>query len=218
LFSKALTTLRQVSDIFKNTVHVYDCSTCQSFFVNVGLLCNRSRLVRDQDHAFDDWTLFVTLTDPPCLLPDMPSQVSWVINLIMRNAQTEPLQTSIVLPGHLTQQTLIPLAAFLLEYPVAYVPASSEQTIFLNGVPLDVYECFVELHPSFILRGKPAILSHTLLKFSCPSTLCLENDRLSVAVLKEQLRDRFKSRSENIEEYYRLEVRHDMKTLDRVGL
>jgi len=76
----------------------------------------------------------------------------------------------------------------------------------------------MELHPSFILRGKPAILSHTLLKFSCPSTLCLENDRLSVAVLKEQLRDRFKSRSENIEEYYRLEVRHDMKTLDRVGL
>jgi len=65
-----------------------------------------------------------------------------------------------------TFETVVPLAAILLDYLVAYVPYPSHPNT-LSGVPLDVYECILAIpgHDSM------ANLKHSVLKFSSPTTL-----------------------------------------------
>lgn len=67
------------------------------------------------------------------------------------------------LPSGLEQDTMVPLAGFLLGYPVTYVPLAGEQSNYLSNVALDVVTLSVEC---------PGLLStQALLKFSCPSDL-----------------------------------------------
>ncbi|KAM6494315.1 hypothetical protein JOM56_010676, partial [Amanita muscaria] len=54
----------------------------------------------------------------------------------------------------------VPIAAVLIEYPLAYVPDTT-LTSFLHQIPLDVYECTVRIGSH----------THILLKFSCPAVL-----------------------------------------------
>lgn len=121
-------------------------------------------------------------------------------------AESHPL--SLTLPPNLSQETLIPLAAILLEYPVAYVPASSDQANFLGGVPLNVFSCGLT----------SAFAEHVLMKFSCPSDVGLQAENLSPTKLMEGLMDRFQERLDLIGAGWVLSLEYHKETHDRVAL
>lgn len=124
------------------------------------------------------------------------------------------LDTSIVviqIPSDLTSERehlLIPLAAFLLEYPVGYVPLNENQTTFLSNVPLDVYEC--------VLGDSGE--GHTLLKFSCPQSVGKSVTRLAPEEVRRRLVGRFQPRLEAVDYPGKLGVRCTQETFPRVGL
>ncbi|KAF9493179.1 hypothetical protein BDN71DRAFT_1591201 [Pleurotus eryngii] len=71
---------------------------------------------------------------------------------------------------------MIPPAAVLLEYPVAYAPPPEPASFtFLGGIGLDVYEVI-------LISSSSESRQHTLLKFSCPHGL---DEGLSPEVVKE---------------------------------
>jgi hypothetical protein len=116
---------------------------------------------------------------------------------------------------HLALDVLVPLAGFLLEYPIAYIPASSGQMSFLSGVPLDVYACMIDL-------GIPFYKEHTLIKFSCPSQLGAEYPHLSPGIMAQRIRERFMPRLKKMDHTFckaiDIRVKHEVITQDRVAL
>jgi hypothetical protein len=78
--------------------------------------------------------------------------------------QSVELPLSFSLLSDTTFETIVPLAAILLDYLVAYVPYSSYPDT-LSGVPLDVYECVLTI-PGHDSRVD---LKHSVIKFSCPT-------------------------------------------------
>ena len=129
---------------------------------------------------------------------------------IIRNLTLNPSTVVIQIPSNLTsgrEHLLVPLAAFLLEYPVGYVPLDANQTTFLSNIPLDVYECVLD-------SGE----ERTLLKFSCPQCVGQSIARLAPDEVRGRLVDRFQPRLEAVDYPGRLEVRHTRETLPRVGL
>jgi hypothetical protein len=130
---------------------------------------------------------------------------------IIGNITLNPSIVDIKLPSELTsgqESLLVPLAAFLLEYPVAYVPLDARQTTFLSNIPLDVYECVLED------SGE----EHTLLKFSCPQCVSQSVARLAPDEVQKRLMERFQPRLRAVDYPGRLEVRCTRETLPRVGL
>ncbi|KAH7923838.1 hypothetical protein BV22DRAFT_1014611 [Leucogyrophana mollusca] len=122
---------------------------------------------------------------------------------------SDPERVSFDFPTDLTPVVLVPLAAYLIEYPVASVPSSTEQTSFLSGQLLHVYEATIQ-DPSSLSS------SHTLLKFSCPVVVTHESLQLSTTQVVERLQSRFSSRLENLGMV--LNVHYHTVTLDRVAL
>ena len=103
----------------------------------------------------------------------------------------------------------IPFAAIVLEFPIAYVPGSSEQTSFLENTPLDVYEC------SLPLQFGEHKLEHVVLKFSYPSGLTEPQGHDKI---KKGLRDRFSQRVQACGMTAGIVVKKARVTLDRVAL
>jgi hypothetical protein len=130
---------------------------------------------------------------------------------IIGNLTLNPSHVVIQIPSDLTsgqEHLLIPLAAFLLEYPVGYVPLNTHQTAFLSYIPLDVYECVLEN------SGKEC----TLLKFSCPQCVSQSVARLAPDEVQKRLVDCFQPRLEVVDYPGRLEIRYAQETLPCVGL
>ena len=130
---------------------------------------------------------------------------------IIGNIALSPPTVAIQIPSELTsgrEHLLIPLAAFLLEYPVGYVPLGANQTTFLSNIPLDVYECVLEDSSG----------EHTLLKFSCPQCVSQSVSRLAPDEVRRRLVGRFRPRLRAVEYSGGLKVRHTQETLPRIGL
>jgi hypothetical protein len=130
---------------------------------------------------------------------------------IIGNVILNPPTAVTRIPSDLTsgrEHLLIPLAAFLLEYPVGYVPLGTNQTAFLSNVPLDVYECVLEDPRE----------EHTLLKFSCPQCVSKSAARLTPGEIQRRLVDRFQPRLQAVDYPRKLKVWHTQETLARVGL
>lgn len=116
----------------------------------------------------------------------------------------------------------VPLAAVLLEYPIAYVPAHADQTVFLAGVELDVYDCVLSFSQAPDGRDTGGDhngpYEHRLLKFSCPSRLAEEAPNLLPTRLIESMLARFEPRLDAAGCQCSLAVRHATETHDRVSL
>ncbi|TFY78947.1 hypothetical protein EWM64_g5068 [Hericium alpestre] len=208
VFLQLLTRLRQNEFLF--VIHVYEPSSAQSFFVHVGLL---ERVVLDFDEEpvdEEEYYHFVLLSNPPVLSPVIPGAVLPLLRSIFE-AVTQTPEPSVTIRQEHTQQEIIPLAALLLEYPVAYVPISPEQSIFLPGVQLDVYTCMV---------GMPGDgdAPHPLLKFSCPTLIGTQHLQLSPPAMRLRLEQRFEPRTLILGAGHVLTVTHHIETHDRVGL
>ena len=114
------------------------------------------------------------------------------------------------------QEILVPLAAVVIDYPVAYVPAFSAQTSFLEGEPLDVYTV------SFKWTTKSSDFTlgfgreHVLLKFSSPQVLASHYAELLPGTVIRKLRAKFAASLERIGTC--VFVTHCTETLARVAL
>jgi hypothetical protein len=145
---------------------------------------------------------------PNFKLQGIPAKVRETLETLKAywDATSKPLTLSLPV---LDSSVSVPVAAVLIEYPVAFVPDPTI-TSFLNYIPLDVYECIVKFK----------LNSHTLLRFSCPSELGMKHpDLLSPDRLLVYMRCLLgsKERLGGWEEVD-LQVVHRTETHDRVAL
>ncbi|OAX42833.1 hypothetical protein K503DRAFT_272815 [Rhizopogon vinicolor AM-OR11-026] len=125
-------------------------------------------------------------------------------------------KTSFSFADGLTQEILVPLAATLISYPVAYVPISAVQTSFLGGQPLDVYEANIILSETPRTSSLQNFRQHTLLKFSCPCSLAEKNHKLSPDRITHRLQSQFQGCLSSIGLSF--SVHHQIEILERVAL
>ncbi|KAF8843289.1 hypothetical protein BDN67DRAFT_964685 [Paxillus ammoniavirescens] len=185
----------------------------QSFIVNVPLLeAKLAGLTEGIEHC-----VFVHLHDSDCfsVSSKTPDAIQDVLLKMQTSMAVSPDILSFTLPEALTQEVLVPLAAVVIDYPVAYVPASSEQTSFLSGEVLDVYNVSFKC-PSSSASASNLQKEHVVLMFSCPRVLVSKHAELSPAALTEKLRVKFESRLESLGIH--MSVTHHTQTLDRVAL
>lgn len=145
--------------------------------------------------------------------PKTVLDVICAMNAEMLESQTK---VSFSFVDGLTQDILVPLAATLIGYPVAYTPISADQTSFLSGQPLNVYEAtIVSMTPcTYLLQSSSQL--HTLLKFSCPCLLAETNRELFPECITKRLQSQFRESLSSIG--LLLLVRHHVEVMDRVAL
>lgn len=134
----------------------------------------------------------------------------------LKEAPDNPISFS--MPGDSPVETLVPLAAVLLDYPVAYVPSASYDNV-LAGIPLDFYECLLTLPRGDALQNVHAgDTVHTIMKFSCPTALKKDLHKLQGDEMKKMLLQMFLARLETIgESALRVKVEHSAQTLNHVA-
>lgn len=106
----------------------------------------------------------------------------------------------------------MPLAAVLIGYPIAYVPISPDQAVFLPQEPLDIYEVALD-HNADISSFNHKLI---VLRFSCPHRLGNVCPQLSVPNLIQKLACDYGSLLETIG--IGMLLSHHMATFDRVAL
>jgi hypothetical protein len=143
-------------------------------------------------------------------LLQIPKNIVEVLEDIHIQTRNNPV--SVINSRQLAQELMIPIAAILLEYPIAYVPTSSDETAFLSGQPLNVYECHL-IHAN----GEPPD-RHTLLKFSCPAIIGVEHYQLSSHKLIEGLKAKFVPRLQAADDHISVDIHVLTEKFDRVAL
>lgn len=214
-----------------HVIHVYDPHSEQSFFVNTVLLqALRYELASLNAYSFIDLADSPTLVSYSLLIDGMhemvnnlikvstpPLHVTRLLTALYESIENNPDATTIQLATNDEGESLVPFAAVLLEYPVAYVPPPS-LTGFLSGVPLDVYECTINPtstagdNSSWIPNG------HTLLKFSCPHSISDQYLHLRPDALKHRIENHFASRVAEACLDATVTVSHHTEVHDRVAL
>lgn len=212
LFSRVLAGLRSKSATFADIVHWYDPSSLQSFIVNSRILRAFARTLLEDNAA----VTYVLLDAFPTLLNSTPKTVLDVVCAMNEDMLESQAKVSFSFVDGLTQDNLVPLAATLIGYPVAYVPISADQTSFLSGQPLDVYEAIVVPATSRASSLQGSNQSHTLLKFSCPCLLAETNHELSPERVIKHLQSQFRESLSSIGSS--LLVHHYVEVMDRVAL
>ncbi|KAM6494320.1 hypothetical protein JOM56_010681 [Amanita muscaria] len=200
VFTNLLQILRRESPIFKDTFHIFDPISHQSFLVNATLLRRRlACLTEIQFISLPSCDSCQLLQGVPAAVRDLHGQLAPCLD-----AQEVPLTISLTACD---SSAGVPIAAVLIEYPLAYVPDTT-LTSFLHQIPLDVYECTVRIGSH----------THILLKFSCPAVLG-ENypDKLSPDRIRAHLEGYFGPRFDRWEAV-ELQVKHHTATHDRLLL
>ena len=142
----------------------------------------------------------------------MPRQVLQVLVSLLPLAQSVELPLSFSLPSDTAFETVVPLAAILLDYLVAYVPYPSYPNT-LSGIPLDFYEYILTIpsHDSML------DLNHSIIKFSCPASLGEDFTQLIPENVTRKLAAIFADRlSAAWAGGVTIRVKHSSETLDRV--
>ena len=143
----------------------------------------------------------------------MPQQVLQVLISLLPLAQSVELPLSFSLLSDASFETVVPLAAILLDYLVAYVPYPSYPNS-LSGVPLDFYE-FILTIPSYDLKLD---LNHSIIKFSCPASLREDFTQLKPENVTLKLAAIFTVRlsADRAGTSVTTHVKHSSETVDRV--
>ncbi|KAF8073715.1 hypothetical protein FPV67DRAFT_1666466 [Lyophyllum atratum] len=209
VFTQLISALRLTCPEFESVAHVHEPGSDQSFFVNIPMLLKQQN-PDDQGYTHGISFVHLGIDVPYSLVPNPPSDLTDALLALVDDATIQPsLTPSITLRTNLPPESAIPLAAVLLEYPVAYIPASLKHP-FLSNVSLDIYECALTFD-----QNAP----HTLLKFSCPSELARSHpDVLGPAHIITCLTKKFTARIQNMGPGASLEVLQSTQTMDRVAL
>lgn len=148
------------------------------------------------------------------------------------------------LPPDLPLETLVPLAALLLDYPVAYVPAQSQGSTGLTHVRLDLYHVHLvylesaeqssdlktRKHSAAAVSSLPT--RHVVLQFSCPveargdplsdslKDSSKSDGRCAPETLIRQLKDTFNTRlaRAGLSSSWMIEIIHDVVERDGIAL
>ncbi|KAF9221561.1 hypothetical protein BS17DRAFT_710768, partial [Gyrodon lividus] len=212
-FSALLRALHKKSSIFKNIVLWNHSSSAQSFLVNIPLF--EEKVTGLIDGIELEQCAFVRLDECLSASTEPPNALQQVLLKMRASMAASSDALSFSLPATLTQEILVPLAAVVIDYSVAYVPASSEQTSFLGGEALDIYSVSFK-GPSYPNSSSTLKQEHVVLKFSCPRVLVSKHAELSPGTVMEKLRVKFESRLESVGIH--MSVAHRTETLDRVAL
>jgi len=222
VLSQLLEELRKVIPKYQDQIILRDPSFDQYFFVNAPLLLSRIRNEFTSEanvnteternlgsHDPTRWTSFVlSEAIPRKLQGGVPPSVHDIIRAVYVSLSEKETGTAMISLPTTEAKDIIPLAAIILEYPVAYVPTSSQQTSFLSGVELDVYEC------SLALGEKDTTTPHVFLKFSSPHDLST-----NIAFdFQNALTSRFSERCRNAGIGGTVTVRKYQQKFDRVAL
>ncbi|KAG9315710.1 hypothetical protein JVU11DRAFT_3357 [Chiua virens] len=214
----ALTTLlkalREKSAAFDHVRLWHHTPTAQSFLVHTPLLQDRLAAVLRAGGGPESDCVFVTL-DTHLSVSRVPPETLQQALRDVRSSMTESSSLSLALSDTLTEDILIPLAAVLIDYAVAYVPAFSAQTVFLQSEMLDVYTVSIKGMTPLDSESGPGN-EHVLLKFSCPQVFASDHAELSPGTLVEKLQVKFSTRLGRIG--MRAFVIHHTETQDRVAL
>ncbi|KAF5360908.1 hypothetical protein D9756_004896 [Leucocoprinus leucothites] len=223
-FSALLKELRDVSECFSDILHLYEPSGKQSFIVNKVLLLNKLESLLDQ-HLSSIYPTFLCLPErgdvyrldiiPPGLLDVLGMLLEKLKRATDSNIPTE--NQIIQLPQELSSTICIPLAAILLDYPIAYVP-SSDRTSFLSGVPLVLYRCRIDIQSPALQEEPEEGKGHILLQFSCPEMVDDSTSAMSTQQISVHLESTFGPRIAHSLPGSSLYVDHEHITLDRVAL
>ncbi|KAI0789735.1 hypothetical protein C8Q75DRAFT_806889 [Abortiporus biennis] len=168
---------------------------------------------------------FVLLESLPRFLPGIPTSTRNLLNSLSGTLSSfpvtndpYPLLVQLNTPPDITPENMVPFAAILLEYPVAYVPHSSNHnsSSYLSGVELTVFECTLDFGGVDI--GIPP--DHIFIKFSCPTYLVqlVENTETLADKIHSQLMDKFTGRLESNNIPASVKIRRFQETHDRVAL
>lgn len=205
VFTSLLKSLRLKSQLFGDVFLLSVPMHMQTFFVRRTVLLEYT-LLNFPSFVLLDQNLTVSLSEPDGLRDIL---LNWNCEILRHGG------LSYSLPDDLTQESLIPLAGVLLDYPVAYVPVSVHQSTFLDGEPLDVYEVAVD-NPSRDFSSTPVTSEFVFIKFSCPRRVGEKDSSLSPSCLLLLLKHKFGFRLENIGAS--VSIRHYTEKLDRVAL
>ncbi|KAF4617287.1 hypothetical protein D9613_006112 [Agrocybe pediades] len=210
LFSDLLTRLRSDKHIgahFESVFHVYEPSAEQSFIANRTLILQKFRLYHNPEQPSSPINelegtkaTFILLQSPLKILKEPPENVLKLIRTICQVAELSWGTLSFSLCDD-SAEALVPLAAIMLDYPVAYVPCMSQNNV-LGGRQLDFYEFLLTIDaPNEDWAGEKA---HTIMKFSCPAELREESNpsnpsnHLCPEHLKEAMAHMFQTRLRKI--------------------
>ncbi|KAL1950331.1 hypothetical protein VTO73DRAFT_5455 [Trametes versicolor] len=199
---------------FANVCLVHDPTSDQLFFVNVHGFLNSSlsgSTIADKDVTFISvkGSSAERCTTPPGL----QTLFADLVSLLSTN-----FELSTVLPEDQRTRdlgTMVAFAACILEFPVAYVPTADGSGAFLAGVPLDVYECVLEVDTC---RSVEVPDNHVMLKFSCPQDVARIEAELHPEAMIGRLQALFETRLSKVAFPGRVSVHHSIETLDRVAL
>jgi len=202
--------------VFQAVTVFLEPNSDQLFFLNTDLLRRRFFGPKQTPDAVVSCTHFVYASQNPALLPSAPPELLEILNHLLIPTQGPPPPCLTYTPPEpLDASALVPLAALLLEYPLAYVPLPAGQSGYLSGVPLDVYECGLSWAEQPL--GYPSE-RHMVLKFSCPCAIGLEEKALHPSALVERLKNCFGTRLADAGFSGKLIVHHCIETLPRVAL
>ncbi|KAF7422547.1 hypothetical protein PC9H_010703 [Pleurotus ostreatus] len=227
-YASLLHSLRQIHPIFDSLLIIHESSSDQTFFVHARLAHGRLKRVVGTvarpntpypSHSVVEESSFVEVTfvspgpEPPakCAMPgDLRQILEYITSELDARISGDLYNSQSVIQLPVSHpSTMIPLAAILLEYPVAYVPPPEPASFtFLSGIGLDVYEVV-------LASSSSELRQHTLLKFSSPHGL---DEGLSPQVVKERLYNHFRPRLSTLLPGMSLEVSHSEQTFDRVAL
>ncbi|KAK1229890.1 hypothetical protein PQX77_007062 [Marasmius sp. AFHP31] len=237
VWGRVIRILRKKHPAFERVAHIYDPSSEQSFCVNVSLLLSRSQSilsgssVETSEERDADQTIYVSLASDGSSSPkisSIPQEIVAVLRHLViamqirhTSVDTAPHErpSTMALPTELRFDVMVPLAGFILEYPVALSPtpiSGSDMSAFLSQVPLHVYECALDLGTDTAGSRR-----HLLMKFSIPSVLAsVHPSDLSPSIVTSKLETKLNSRLEQAfpGSVPSLTVVYNTVTLDRVAL
>ncbi|TCD70900.1 hypothetical protein EIP91_001208 [Steccherinum ochraceum] len=227
ILADTLLRLREKRQEYKDVVILHDDVHEQFFFVHAPLLlerCHQEFGIKPLDNEeaktpnLQRYTNFILLDDQPRVLHEIPQDVRSLFEVlcpVLHAAISGPSPIEFIVipsPHELSIQDIVPFAAIILEYPVAYVPLSAEQDSFLPWEVLDVYECVLLMDGSGGTK-----MEHVMCKFSCPECLS-HHGALQVSQLRTRLKDLFSARLMQVDVQGQVEVRHHQETHERVAL
>ncbi|KAF8558248.1 hypothetical protein OG21DRAFT_1504295 [Imleria badia] len=211
-FRTLLIALRRQSVVFKDVMCWHHSPTTQSFLVHVPLL--RAKIAALLNGAGE--CAFIKLDKCLSVSRDPPNALREALYAMGFAMSESPDALVLSLSELFAQETLIPLAAVVIDYPVAYYPAFPAQTSFLEREALDIHTVSVE----WIEKASDVTLAfgreHVLLKFSCPQVLASNHAELSPSTVIRKLYAKFATTPERIGGS--ILVIHRTETLERVAL
>ncbi|KAF8442830.1 hypothetical protein L210DRAFT_3141382 [Boletus edulis BED1] len=161
--------------------------TTQSFLVHVPRL--QDKITALLDGAGE--CVFIKLDECPSVFKDPPDALREALEGVRSIMAESPDALVLSLSEWFTQEIFIPLAAVVIDYPVAYFPAFSTQTSFLEREPLDIYTVSFKWTSDTSDFTLGLGREHVLLKFSCPQVLARSDVELSPSTVIRKLDDKF---------------------------